>query len=113
MNYIFTKTTNQTKILSPLQTKQLRYFKVSCFNSATPVFSGTGSLVPILEDVGFEIGRDFASLCDLCWSIFSDEEKTQTIKDYFEKIQLFLQDYQSGNAFHPPETRKFTELAIA
>lgn len=51
------------------------------------VFSGAGSLVPILEEAGFEIGRDFASLCDLCWNIFSDQEKTQTIKDYFEKIQ--------------------------
>lgn len=50
------------------------------------VFSGAGSLVPILEDAGFELGRDFASLCDLCWNIFSDQEKTQAIKNYFDKI---------------------------
>ncbi|MBR8826759.1 MAG: hypothetical protein DSM107014_02455 [Gomphosphaeria aponina SAG 52.96 = DSM 107014] len=37
MKYIFTKPTNQTKTLSPLPTRQLRYFKVSLDNSATPM----------------------------------------------------------------------------
>lgn len=50
------------------------------------VFAGAGSLVPILEDAGFEVGRDFASLCDLCWSIFSDPEKTKTIENYFDSL---------------------------
>lgn len=51
------------------------------------VFSGAGSLVPILEDAGFQVNRDFSSLCDLCWNIFSDQEKTQAIQSYFTKIQ--------------------------
>lgn len=50
------------------------------------VFSGAGSFVPILEDAGFEIGRDFAGLCDLCWSIFSDSEKSQAIQNYFDTL---------------------------
>ncbi|NES03403.1 MAG: radical SAM protein [Okeania sp. SIO2F4] len=51
------------------------------------VFSGAGSLVPILEDAGFELGRDFSSLCNLCWSIFSNQEMAETIKNYFQKLQ--------------------------
>lgn len=51
------------------------------------VFSGAGSFVPILEDAGFEIGRDFPSLCDLCWNIFSDFDKSKIIQDYFNEFQ--------------------------
>lgn len=51
------------------------------------VFSGAGSVVPILEDAGFELGRDFSSLCNLCWSIFSNQEMAETIKNYFQKLQ--------------------------
>ena len=52
------------------------------------VFSGAGSFVPILEDAGFKVGKDFAGLCELCSTIFSNQEMTQSIQKYFDELQM-------------------------
>lgn len=51
------------------------------------VFSGAGSLIPIIEDAGIEVGRDFTSLCSLCWSIFSNPEMVEVLRNYFDKFE--------------------------
>lgn len=48
------------------------------------VFSGIRSLVPILQENGHDIGDDFFNICQLCFTIFSNPEYTQTIQNALE-----------------------------
>lgn len=54
----------------------------------TIVFNGIGSLLPILESAGIQTGRDYNSICHMCWSIFSSPESVRAIKEHFEGRQL-------------------------
>lgn len=51
------------------------------------VFQGPGSFVPILEDVGVEVGRNFNTICHLCWSIFKSKDNYETILNYFNNLE--------------------------
>lgn len=45
------------------------------------VFSGVGSLLPILEERGYKLGEDFYNICHLCYTIFSNPEYTEAITE--------------------------------
>jgi organic radical activating enzyme len=53
----------------------------------TVVFGGISALASILEQSGFDIGRDYNSICHMCWSIFSSPEKVRALKRRFEERQ--------------------------
>jgi MoaA/NifB/PqqE/SkfB family radical SAM enzyme len=48
------------------------------------VFSGIGSLIPILQKSGVDIGNDYHNICHLCWTLFSNPQYTDIISNYFE-----------------------------
>ncbi len=53
----------------------------------TIVFGGVGSLVPILENAGHTVrDRSFASICHLCWWIFSDPERAEKVTEFFSTL---------------------------
>ena len=53
----------------------------------TLVFYGPGALVPILEEEGVNIGRDYSTICDLCWTIFSNQRNAEIIESFFHGLQ--------------------------
>ncbi|KYG04952.1 hypothetical protein BE21_43830 [Sorangium cellulosum] len=53
----------------------------------TLVFGGIGALASILEQSGVEVGRDYNSICHMCWSIFSSPEKVRALTRSFEERQ--------------------------
>ena len=53
----------------------------------TLVFRGPRAFIPILEQAGFDVGRDYSNICHLCFSVFSVEEYARAIKAFFEEIE--------------------------
>lgn len=57
----------------------------------TVVFQGVSALLPLLNDCQSMQKKKYASMCHLCFDIFSDEKKTSIIEQYFdEKIGAAL-----------------------
>lgn len=54
----------------------------------TIVFGGIASLIPIIEEAGIHVGRDYNGICHLCWSIFSRPECVRALDDYFEDASV-------------------------
>ena len=52
----------------------------------TIVFGGISALVPIIERAGIPIGRDYNSICHMCWSIFSRPECVEAIQGHFREL---------------------------
>lgn len=50
------------------------------------VFYGVGAFVPILQQKGIQISPEPVGMCELCWEIFSDQERAQMIWNHFERI---------------------------
>ena len=53
----------------------------------TLVFGGVAQLRPILEQRGLALESDYHSICHMCWSIFSDPERTEAVKAHFAELQ--------------------------
>ena len=51
------------------------------------VFQGPGSLVPIIEDCGMSVGRDYTTLCHLCTFLFSDKRMCNKVLEFFESAE--------------------------
>lgn len=51
------------------------------------VFQGPGSLVPILEDAGVNVGRNYNTICHLCWAIFKNKKNYELISNYFNNLE--------------------------
>jgi len=52
----------------------------------TVVLYGISAFIPILKKNGIEINeRNYADICTLCWSIFSNKEYVKIIKNYFDE----------------------------
>lgn len=49
------------------------------------VFSGIGSLTQILLENGYDIGKDYFSVCHLCYMIFSNPEYAACIREAFQE----------------------------
>jgi MoaA/NifB/PqqE/SkfB family radical SAM enzyme len=52
------------------------------------VFDGVASFLPVLEDAGVSPGRDFVGICDMCWSIFADPERTRAIEEHLDRLHV-------------------------
>ena len=54
------------------------------------VHSGTGSLIPIVQELGFgdRLQPSYASICHLCWDVFKDDEMASALRGYFADKQL-------------------------
>ncbi len=49
------------------------------------VFSGIGSLIPILLEKGYDMGKDYFSICHLCYTIFSTPEYADCIRETYNE----------------------------
>jgi len=52
------------------------------------VFDGVASFLPILEEAGLSPGKDFVGMCDLCWSVFADNDRTRAIEDHLDRLRV-------------------------
>lgn len=51
------------------------------------VFYGIKVVIPILEHQGYKLDGDYKNICQLCWSVFSNKEHVQAIKDYYNELE--------------------------
>ena len=47
------------------------------------VFEGIASLVPLIEGAGVDLGKDYSSICSLCWNIFSRDDCVAALRGHF------------------------------
>lgn len=53
------------------------------------VFEGIGSFIPILERAGFKSAEGgYTSICHMCWTIFSDPERSAAIRSHFGSEEI-------------------------
>ena len=77
-------------VFGNIREMSIRDIAVSMNNSPllrTIVFGGISSLLPIVEKAGINIGRNYNSICHLCWTIFSRKDCVEAIKEYFSELQ--------------------------
>ena len=48
------------------------------------VFLGPRAVLPILRDAGVELEGDLASICHMCWEIFSNPTNGRIVREWFE-----------------------------
>jgi MoaA/NifB/PqqE/SkfB family radical SAM enzyme len=54
------------------------------------IHGGTGALIPLVQQLGYgdRLKSRHASICDLCWDIFKDNEVADALRNYFQEKQV-------------------------